>query len=62
MTIDKSSTPEEQWSKISKCIFKNEVPYIVEELIKKGFAESESESEKWDKLLVFMTEIKKRFT
>ena len=61
MIIDKSITPEEQWNKAKKVIFKGEVPDIVEKLIKKGFAESESESEKWDKLLVFMTEIKKIF-
>ena len=61
MIIDKSITPEEQWEKAKKVIFKNGTPDVVEKLLKKGFAESESESEKWDKLLVFMTEIKRVF-
>ena len=62
MIINNSITPEEQWNKVKKVIFKSEVPDVIENLIKKGFSESKSEGEKWDKLLVFVAEIKKRFT
>ena len=57
--IDKTKTPEEEWDKVKKVIFKSEVPQFIENLIQKGFSESESEVEKWDKLLVFVTELQK---
>ena len=54
-------TPEEQWEKVKKLIFKGETPKNIEYNMQKGFEESVCESEKWVKLSTFMMLIKQRF-
>lgn len=61
MEFDKTLTPEQQWDKVKKLIFKGETPKNIEELMQKGFAEADCESEKWMKLSAFIVMIKQRF-
>lgn len=61
MEIEKGLTPEIQWNKAKKLIFKGETPIEIEELMQKGFKESLSESEKWERLSIFLIMIKQRF-
>jgi len=48
------TTPEQQWDKVKKIIFKNGCPETIEELMQRGFSESLSESEKWERLSIFL--------
>jgi hypothetical protein len=59
--LEKGLTPEKQWDKVKKLLFKEEVPESIEELMKKGFKESLSESEKWERLSIFLIMIKGKF-
>ena len=61
MKFETTITPEEQWNKIKKKLFKNKVPEKIERVMQKGFEESEDEEEKWLKLGVFISRFKERF-
>ena len=61
MNVYQPKTPEEQWDEVKNKIFKKGVPKDIEELMKKGFDESEDESEKQFKLLAFIAMIKHKY-
>jgi len=61
MEFDKTLTPEKQWDKVKKLMFKDEAPKNIEDIMQKGFKESYSESEKWNKLITFMEMVKKKY-
>jgi hypothetical protein len=61
MKFDKTLTPEQQWEKAKEIIFKGEVPDEIENLMQRGFAESNSDSEKWIRLSTMLLMIENRF-
>jgi hypothetical protein len=61
MEFDKTLTPEQQWDKVKKLIFKGETPKNIEDIMQKEFADADCESEKWIKLSLFMIMIRQKF-
>lgn len=51
-------TPEQQWEKVKQIVFVGECPKEIDDLVKKGFAESIDDSEKWGKLAIVMLMLK----
>lgn len=47
-------TPEKQWDKIKKMIFKNKVPENIENAMQKGFNKDFSEDDKWGNLAIML--------
>jgi hypothetical protein len=54
-------TPEIQWEKVKLSLWGSDAPTKIDEHVKKGFAESESESEKWIILMLTMGMIAKKY-
>lgn len=59
--LEFNETPEQHWNKIKVKIFPSGVPSEIENLMQKGFNESETYGEKWAKLGIFLIMLKDRF-
>lgn len=58
---NKNISPEGQWDVIKKIIFKEKTPKKINDLIMRGFNESTSENEKWEKLKILVELINKKY-
>lgn len=54
-------TAEEEWENVKTKVFKGGVPKYMNDLVMNGFKESESESEKFEKLAAVMIMLKIKF-